>query len=253
MEKGATALVTGGSKRIGKAIVEDLARNGFALAIHCNHSRAEAEELAAAIVQAGAKAAVVEADLTDRGSMEALVGKAAAALGPVRLLVNNASLFEDDEAERFDWDVWDRHFAVHLEAPVMLARQMAAELPKDMGGLVVNIVDQRVLRLNPRFFSYTLSKSALWTATRTLAQALAPRIRVNAIGPGPTLANDRQDERDFRRQVDALLLRRQADLTEFGAAICFLWESPSMTGQMLALDGGQHLGWETPDVAGIRE
>lgn len=253
MKKGATALVTGGAKRIGRAIVEDLARNGFAVAIHCGVSRTEAEELAATIGRAGGRAAVIEADLTDRARMTALVGEAAEALGPVRLLVNNASLFEDDEAERFDWQIWDRHFAIHLEAPVMLARQMAARLPEEMDGLVVNVIDQRVLRLNPRFFSYTLSKAALWTATRTLAQALAPRIRVNAVGPGPTLANDRQDERDFRRQVDALLLKKGPELTEFGAAIRFLWESPSMTGQMLALDGGQHLGWETPDVAGIRE
>ncbi len=182
-----------------------------------------------------------------------LVSDAEAALGPVSLLVNNASIFKDDSATDFDWDMWESHFAVHLKAPVLLARKMAERLPEGRDGLVVNIVDQRVWRLNPRFFSYTLSKSALWTATQTLAQALAPRVRVNAIGPGPTLPNHRQAKEDFDSQVDALLLGHGPDVAEFGATIRYLWSARSVTGQMIALDGGQHLAWETPDVAGVHE
>lgn len=247
------ALVTGGARRVGKAIVRDLAAHGFAVAIHCNTSRERAERLAKEIAAAGGRAAVVQADLADIGQVERVVGEAQAALGPVRLLVNNASVFDDDTALAFDWQTWDRHFDVHLKTPVLLARRMAEALLEDADGLVVNMIDQRVWRLTPKFFSYTLSKSALWTATRTLAQALAPRIRVNAIGPGPTLKNERQDADDFRRQLDALLLARGPDLGEFGATIRYLWQARSLTGQMIALDGGQHLAWETPDVYGIAE
>ena len=250
---GEIALVTGGARRVGRAIALDLAASGFAVAIHCNDSRGEAENVAAEIEAGGGRAAVVAADLTDMDATAQLVADAEAALGPVSLLVNNASIFKDDGATDFDWDTWESHFAVHLKAPVLLARTMAERLPESRAGLVVNIVDQRVWRLNPRFFSYTLSKSALWTATQTLAQALAPRVRVNAIGPGPTLPNHRQAKEDFDSQVDALLLGHGPDVAEFGATIRYLWSARSVTGQMIALDGGQHLAWETPDVAGVHE
>lgn len=246
-------MVTGGGKRIGRAIVEDLATHGFGVAIHCNQARTEAELLCAELRAAGGRATVVEADLTDLAAVEGLLARAGGDLGPISLLVNNASVFEDDTASDFAWDVWDRHFAVHLKAPVMLARSFAAALDFASPGLVVNIIDQRVWRLNPRFFSYTLSKSALWTATQTLAQALAPNIRVNAIGPGPTLPNTRQQQAAFDAQVENVLLQRGPTLAEFGATIRYLWETPSITGQMIALDGGQHLAWQTPDVAGIVE
>lgn len=252
-EEQTVALVTGGARRVGAAIVRDLAANGFAVAIHCNNSRKEADALAEEIASTGARACVVQADLSDRDAVEGIVPAVQAALGQVRLLVNNASLFDDDAADSFDWQVWDRHFDVHLKAPVALARQVAAALPQDRDGLAVNIIDQRVWRLTPRFFSYTLSKSALWTATQTMAQAFGPRLRVNAIGPGPTLQNDRQDADDFRKQTDALLLRRGPDLSEFGATIRYLWQARSITGQMIALDGGQHLSWKTPDVYGVAE
>lgn len=247
------ALVTGGARRVGEAIVRDLAAHGFAVAIHCNTSRERAERLAGEIAAAGGRAAVVQADLADIGQVERVVGEAQAALGPVRLLVNNASVFDDDTALAFDWQTWDRHFDVHLKTPVLLARRMAEALPQGADGLVVNLIDQRVWRLTPKFFSYTLSKSALWTATRTLAQALAPRIRVNAIGPGPTLPNQRQSADDFAAQVDSLVLRRGPDLSEFGATIRYLWAARSVTGQMIAIDGGQHLAWQTPDVTGMAE
>jgi len=247
------ALVTGGARRIGRAIAEDLAAHGFAVAIHYNDAREEADALVAAIEARGGRAALVEADLTDMDAAAGVVAEATRALGPVRLLVNNASAFEDDAADDLDWQLWDRHFALHVKAPALLAREMAAVLPREMDGLVVNVIDQRVWRLTPKFFSYTLSKSALWTATRTMAQAYAPRLRVNAIGPGPTLANERQEARDFARQVDGLILKRGPSLAEFGATVRYLWQAGSVTGQMIALDGGQHLSWQTPDIYGIAE
>lgn len=248
-----TALVTGGAKRIGAAIVEDLAAHGFAVAIHCDRSRGEAESLAARIIGSGGRAAVVTADLTNMQEADGLIAAATAELGPVGLLVNNASIFEDDAIENFDLEVWERHFAIHLKAPALLSRRFAGELASGDHGLIVNIVDQRVWKPTPRYFSYTLSKSSLWTATRTMAQALGPNIRVNALGPGPTLPNTRQIEQDFAAQVDGLILKRGPKLAEFGAAIRYLWEAQSVTGQMIALDGGQHLAWRTPDVTGMVE
>lgn len=248
-----TALVTGGAKRLGRAIVEDLAAHGHAVAIHCNRSRDEADGLAGEIRRGGGRAEVVQADLTDRSRVRALLAEASDAVGPVSLLVNNASIFEDDTVETFDPEIADRHFAIHVDAPALLSRYFAAALPPQAEGLVVNVIDQRVWRLTPRYFSYTLSKSALWTATRTMAQALAPRIRVNAIGPGPTLMNVRQDTGDFQAQVDGLILERGPALAELGATIRYLWQARSVTGQMIAVDGGQHLAWETPDVTGMIE
>ncbi|MBZ9974893.1 SDR family oxidoreductase [Mesorhizobium sp. BR-1-1-10] len=249
----AVALVTGGAKRIGKAIVEDLASHGFAVAIHSNRSHDAADALAAGINRSGGRAAVVAADLTDMDAVGDLVGQAEAALGPISLLVNNASLFVDDSVEDFDWRAWDRHFAIHLKTPALLAQNFARSLPEGQDGLIVNIIDQRVWRPTPRYFSYALSKSALWTQTQMLAQALGPRIRVNAIGPGPTLKNVRQDDSDFDAQVAGLILRRGPELPEFGATIRYLWHARSVTGQMIALDGGQHLAWQTPDVTGMAE
>jgi NAD(P)-dependent dehydrogenase (short-subunit alcohol dehydrogenase family) len=248
-----TALVTGGGRRLGKAIVEDLAAHGFAIAIHCNNSREDADALAADLRCSGARAEVVQADLTDMDRTNAVIAEATQRLGPVGLLVNNASIFQEDSVENFDPELAERHFAIHVNAPVLLARRFAEALPADEEGLIVNLIDQRVWRLTPRYFSYTLSKSALWTATMTMAQALAPRIRVNAIGPGPTLANTRQAPHDFQAQVDGLLLKRGPELPAFGATIRYLWETPSITGQMIALDGGQHLAWQTPDVSGMVE
>ncbi|WP_026619223.1 NAD(P)-dependent dehydrogenase (short-subunit alcohol dehydrogenase family) [Ensifer sp. WSM1721] len=247
------ALVTGGARRIGRAIVEDLAAHGFAVAIHANDSFAEAETLAAAVRAAGAKAVALRADLTEVDAASGLIEEAAELLGPLDLLVNNASVFNKDSLEEFDDAVWERHFALHVKAPSLLARDFARQRPENVSGLIVNVIDQRVWSPNPRFYSYMLSKSALWTATQTMAQALAPDIRVNGIGPGPTLPNERQDPRDFEAQVEALILKRGPALDEFGRAIRFLFDTPSVTGQMIALDGGQHLAWETPDIREIVE
>ncbi len=248
------ALVTGGAKRIGKAIVEDLAAHGFAVAIHSNHSRAESEALLASIESKGGKGCVVETDLTDSDAVRRLVARVHDQLGPVQILVNNASVFQEDGIGNLADDaVWENHFAVHVRAPVLLANAVTSLLPDGQDGLIINMIDQRVWKLTPKFLSYTLSKSALWTATQTLAQALAPRIRVNAIGPGPTMPSDRQNQHDFNQQVSSLLLERGPDLSEFGRTIRYFWETRSITGQMIALDGGQHLAWETADATGIAE
>jgi NAD(P)-dependent dehydrogenase (short-subunit alcohol dehydrogenase family) len=248
-----TALVTGGSKRIGRRIVERLAREGYALAIHCRRSATEAEELAESIRRAGGRAAVVRADLAEQREVDGLLAAAEAQLGPVSLLVNNASEFEHDEVATLTQERWDRHFAVNLRTPVFLARDLAARLPPGASGCVVNIADQRVWKLTPQFFSYTLTKAALFTATQTMAQALAPRIRVNAVGPGPTLQGARQEEGDFARQSGAVLLGRGPDPEEIADAVVYLAGAASVTGQMIAVDGGQHLAWETADVVGVKE
>lgn len=251
MARRPTVLVTGGARRIGRAIVEDLAANGFDVAIHYHGSRGEAETVAEIAEKNGARAVVVEGDLTSPADPPSLFAEAESALGGIDLLVNNASLFEDDSVATMTAEGFDMHFAIHVRTPSLLAQAFAGQ--ERPCGLIVNIIDQRVWRLTPNFFTYTLSKSALWTATRTMAQALSPRIRVNAIGPGPTLRNSRQSEEDFQRQQDGLLLKRGPDLCEFGRTIRYFWETPSVTGQMIALDGGQHLAWETPDIAGIHE
>jgi NAD(P)-dependent dehydrogenase (short-subunit alcohol dehydrogenase family) len=248
MDSAGAALVTGGARRIGRAIALDLAAAGHPVAIHCHRSRAEADALASEIRASGGRAAVVSADLADAAATENLLPAAEAALGPVTVLVNNASMFEPDSVAALDPSLFDRQMRVNLGAPCLLAGQLAARLPFERTGVVINMLDQRVWRLTPLFFSYTLAKSALWTATRTMAQALAPRIRVAAIGPGPTLANVRQQPDDFARQAGAVPLGQGPRLDEITAAVRFILATPSFTGQMLALDGGQHLAWETPDA-----
>jgi NAD(P)-dependent dehydrogenase (short-subunit alcohol dehydrogenase family) len=243
-----SALITGASKRIGRAIAIDLAANGFAVAIHANGSLDEADALVAELRQSGKTAISVKADLRDLSETATLIERAAA-LGPLDLLVNNASTFQNDSAGLFDAEAFDAHFAVHVRAPSILAAAFAEQLPAGVPGLIVNMIDQRVWALNPRFYSYTLSKSALWTATQTMAQSFAPRIRVNAIGPGPTIPSVRQTQEDFQNQIDGLIMKAGPSLDEFGRTIRFLFDTPSITGQMIALDGGQHLRWETPDVA----
>lgn len=248
-----TVLVTGAARRIGKAIALDLAAHGYDVAIHVNRSGAEAEAVAGSIRDAGGVAEVFLADLCASDAVRKLHDQVSARFGAPDIIVNNASVFENDAVSGFDEALFDRHFAIHVKAPVILAEAMAASLADGRDGLIVNIIDQRVWRLTPRFFSYTLSKSALWTATRTMAQALAPRIRVNAIGPGPTLANEHQSASDFARQAACVPLGHGPELAEFGATIRYLHQARSVTGQMIALDGGQHLAWKTPDVSGVGE
>jgi NAD(P)-dependent dehydrogenase (short-subunit alcohol dehydrogenase family) len=247
------ALVTGGARRVGREIALGLAREGWAVALHHNHSGDEAAAAVAEIRDAGGTAAAVQADLSDLASSRNLVAEASRKVGPLALLVNNASLFEHDEIETMTPESWAAHLDVNLRAPAILSQGFAAQLPQGTEGNIVNIVDQRVWAPTPRFFSYTVSKMALWDMTQILARSLAPAIRVNAIGPGPTLANARQTSDDFRKQLDATILRRGTSPAEIYAAIRFILSAPAMTGQMIALDGGQHLAWETPDVTGISE
>ena len=247
------ALVTGGARRIGRGIVEALAEEGYAVAIHCNGSTAEAEELKALLASRGHVAATVRCDLADANALRTLVPRASDAVGPLTLLVNNASVFDRDELATTDGETWRRHFAVNLEAPVFVARDFARQIEEGRTGAVVNIIDQRVLKPNPLFFSYTLSKTALLAATRTMAQALAPRVRVNAVGPGPTLPSRRQSASDFARQTAALPLGAGPQPQDIAEAVLFLAKASSVTGQMLAVDGGQHLTWQTPDVFATSE
>mgnify|MGYP005815001841 CR=1 FL=1 len=248
-----TALVTGAARRIGRAIALALAEDGWAVAIHHHHSDEDADALVRGIEAKGGRAVALKGDLGNVADVSALVPDAAKALGPLTLLVNNASLFEPDEALTMTGASWDAHMDANLKAPAFLTQAFAAQLPEGSEGNIINMIDQRVWRPNPRFLSYTVSKMALWDMTRLLAQALAPHIRVNAIGPGPTLANARQTQADFDRQRQATILRRGTSPEEICAAIRFILAAPAMTGQMIALDGGQHLAWETPDIADIPE
>ncbi len=247
------ALVTAGAKRIGKSIALGLAAEGFAVAVHAHESNVEAEETVAEIEAGGGKAVVLVTDLTNVDGMDGLVPRAVEALGPLDLVVNNASAFISDTVAKPGKEAWDLHFALHVEAPSRIASAFAAQLPDASSGLIINMIDQRVLKLDPRFYSYVLSKSALWTATRTMAQALAPRIRVNAIGPGPTMPNERQKREDFDRQAASVPLGHGPDLDEISATVSYLYKAKSVTGQMIALDGGQHLAWKTPDILESRE
>ena len=247
------ALVTGAGVRIGRAIAESLAADGWAVAIHCNASRAEADAVAAGIVSLGGTASVVSADLTRIDALANVVEDATAALGPVELLVNNAATFDADQLQSLEPALWHRQINVNLAAPLFLSKAFVEALPRERPGNIINIIDQRVWKPVPAYLSYQISKSALWAATISLAQALAPRVRVNAIGPGPVLPSKRQSQADFDGQIATLPLQRPPSLSEFGAAIRFLVETPSITGQMIALDGGQHVAWKTPDASRFPE
>lgn len=249
-----TALVTGAATRIGRAIALGLADGGWTVAVHYRRSESEAREVVDLIRGKGGRAAPVQADLSIEAEAAALLPSVHRTVGPVGCLVNNASEFERDEIGDMSRTSWDLHLETNLRAPALLMQDMARLLPEGRTGAIVNLLDQRVLNLTPHFVSYTVSKAALWTLTRTMALALAPRIRVNAIGPGPTLPSKRQSRADFDRQIGKLPLRCAGTPQEIAAAIRFILAMPSMTGQMIALDGGQHLGWAQPrEDGGDRE
>ncbi len=247
------ALVTGGAKRIGRGIALALARQGFDLAIHCRDSVTEADTLAAEIRAGGRAAVVLRADLARESEVVGLVAAAAAALGPVGVLVNNASVFERDEWDDATRESWDAHLEPNLRAPFVLIQQFARALPAGAHGLAINMLDQRVWSLTPHFVSYTVSRAALWALTQSMALALAPRIRVNAIGPGPALPSPRQSQAQFDRQSASVPLGHGTDPDEIGRALLAILSLPSLTGQMLALDGGQHLQWSPNGDAGLEE
>ncbi|MDP2698839.1 SDR family oxidoreductase [Thalassospira sp.] len=238
-----TALITGSARRIGRALALDLAAHGFDIAVHCHRSRDEAEQLATEIRGLGRKACVMVADLSSESGMGRLVADTVDALGPVGLLVNNASTFEYDHAGSATRQSWDLHMEANLRAPFVLSQEFSRLLPSDAAGLIVNIIDQRVWNLTPHFMTYTLSKAGLWTLTQTLAMALAPRIRVNGVGPGPVLPSARQSQDDFDRQCAETPLQIGTSPQEICDAVRFFLAAPAVTGQMLALDGGQHLNW----------
>lgn len=244
---GGAALVTGAGRRIGRAMALALADAGLDVAVHYNGSSAEADAVVSEIGAKGRRAAAVKADLSKESETAALIGETVKALGPLALLVNSASTFEHDDIGSMTRESWDLHMEVNLRAPVKLSQDFAEQAPE--GSLIVNLIDQRVLKLTPQFLSYTASKAALFTVTKTMAQALGPKgIRVNAIGPGPTLKNPRQSDEDWRRQNEATVLGHGADPQDICGALLYLLSARSVTGQMIAIDGGQHLSWRTADV-----
>jgi NAD(P)-dependent dehydrogenase (short-subunit alcohol dehydrogenase family) len=255
-----TALVTGAGKRLGRAMALYLAGRGHDVAVHCASSRDEAESVAAEIRAMGRRAEVFQADLLDEAQVQALIPASSAALGPLTVLVNNASIFEYDRIETSTRESWDRHIGSNLRAPYVLtqgfARQCPPAITDDNGepqaqGLIVNMIDQRILKLTPEFSTYTIAKMGLWALTQTAAQGLAPHVRVNGIGPGPTLRGLRQSVTHFAGQRAATVLGRGANPQDIVAALGFFLDSPAVTGQFIAVDGGQHLGWQTPDVLGV--
>ncbi len=238
------ALITGAARRIGKSIALDLAAHGWQVGIHFNASEQEASAVCHEIVAAGGQACIAKADLANDTEVDQLLTTVGTQLGPVTCLVNNASVFEHDTPTTATRDSWDRHMRINLQAPFVLTQQFVSQLPDNIEGNVINVIDQRVWNLTPQFTSYTLSKSGLWALTRVLAQGLAPSVRVNAIGPGPTLKNTFQSEGGFEQEWSSVLLKRKVDLKEICRAVRFILDAQSMTGQMIALDSGQHLGWQ---------
>jgi len=239
------ALVTGAARRIGRELALTAARAGYDVVVHHHKSADEADETVREIETLGRQAVAAVADLADAAACRGLI---AAAPGALTLLVNCASLFEDDRIDRLTPEGWDAAISANLRAPVLLAQAFAAALPADLDGLVVNIIDQRVLRPTPQFFSYAVSKAALWSATQMMAQGLAPRVRVNAIAPGPTLPSVHQSAEAFAAEARAVILGHGASPPEIGQALAYLIDAGSVTGQMIAVDGGQHLSWRTPDI-----
>ena len=254
------ALVTGAGKRLGRAMALCLAGRGYDVAVHYASSCDAAKAVAKEIRALGQQSATLRCDLLDEDATQALVGRAAEALdGSLNVLVNNASIFEYDTLQSATRDSWDRHIGSNLRAPFVLTQNFAAAVPdpqRDSNGepvaqaLVVNMLDQRVRKPTPHFMTYTIAKMALWAFTKTAAQALAPRVRVNAIGPGPTLIGAHQSQSHFARQRAATILRRGANPEDITAALRYLLDAPAVTGQLLCVDGGQHLAWETPDISG---
>ena len=255
------ALVTGAGKRLGRAMALYLAERGHDVAVHYASSTADAEAVADEIRAMGRRAVTVQADLLDEAQVGGLVARAAEGLAqPLRVLINNASIFEYDNLQSATRQSWDRHMESNLRAPFVLTQDFAAQVPgavhDDAGepvaqGLVVNMIDQRVRKLTPEFMTYTLAKMGLWALTQTAAQALAPSVRVNAIGPGPTLRGGRQNETHFAKQRAATVLKRGANEADITAALGYFLDAPGVTGQLICVDGGQHLGWQTPDVLGV--
>ncbi len=257
--KPGAALVTGGAHRLGRAMCVALAEWGWDVAVHYASSKTAAEDLVTELRTKGVQAVALHADLLEEDATSRLVALASAAFGqPLTILVNNASIFEYDTIKSATLASWNRHISSNLRAPFVLTQEFARQVPKSVGegeheatGMIVNMVDQRVRKLTPEFMTYTLAKMGLWALTQTTAQALAPDIRVNAIGPGPTLQGARQTDAHFAKQRRSTILQRGANAAEIVTALRFILESPGVTGQLICVDGGQHLAWLTPDISGV--
>ncbi len=243
-----TVLVTGGKARIGKDIATGLAKAGWSVAVHCHSDLAQANAVAGELEACGVAAMAVQADLADNTALAAIFPAITARLGPVTGLVNNASRFMWDDWQSATPEQFNAHMQVNLLAPLLLSQAFARQLPDGASGAIVNLIDQRVWKLTPAYLSYTLSKAALWTLTQTLAQSLAPRIRVNAVGPGPILANIHQPSSVFEMEAASVPLGAIASPAAVTEAVLYLMDAKAVTGQMIAVDGGQHLGWQTPDA-----
>ena len=246
-----SVLITGAAKRLGHAIALDLAAHGWSIAVHYNTSQGSAEETVAALHAKGVHAAALNADLTLEDDTQRLVARAREAVGPLTALVNNASVFEKDTIATMTRASWDKHVEANLRAPLVLAQNFSEQLPPGTEGAIVNLLDQRLLKPTPQFLSYGVSKAGLSWLTVTLAQALAPRIRVNAVAPGPTLRNARQSDAHFKRQAAATILGHGPTPDDVAAAVRYLVEAHAVTGQTITVDGGQHLVWRTVDVDGL--
>ena len=255
------ALITGGAQRLGAAMTRYLAARGYAVAIHYNSSSGEADALVAELNGQGVNAVALQADLLDEAATETLVARATAALGqPLTCLINNASIFEYDTLQSATRESWDRHIGSNLRAPYVLTQAFAAQAPAALrderdeplaNSLIINMIDQRVRKLTPEFSTYTIAKMGLWALTQTAAQGLAPAVRVNAIGPGPTMQGARQTASHFARQRENTVLQRGSNPADITAALGYFLDAAAITGQLLCVDGGQHLSWQTPDVLGV--
>ena len=248
MTTAGTALITGSARRIGRVIAVELAGRGWDIAVHFQKSDADASALVEELQALGGKAVAIQADLSRHEEVAGLIPACAKVLAPPTCLINNASAFLLDSVETLEPETWDSHLDINLKAPVFLGRELLRHLPEEATGNVINIIDQRVWKLTPDFFSYTISKAGLWTATRMMAQSMAPRVRVNAVGPGPVLKSIYQTDADFEAEVQSTLLKRGPTPEEIAAAVGFILEAPAMTGQMIALDSGQHLTWSRSEL-----
>ena len=256
-----SAFITGAATRIGKEMALGLAAQGKNIVVHYMNSKKEAEQVVIEAKSYGVRAECIKADLLKDSEVSGLISAASSLIGnPLDVLVNNASIFEYDNVETASLDSWNRHIGTNLKAPLFLMQEFSRQVPDgivDSKGEylsqanIVNIVDQRVLKKTPEFFTYSLAKMGLWSLTQTAAQALAPKIRVNAIGPGPTIQGHRQKEDHFKKQRKNTVLKRGSAPNEILAALTFILNTPSITGQLICIDGGQHLAWKTLDILGL--
>ena len=245
-------IITGGATRIGAAIAEKLSGPGKEIVIHFNKSKSNAEKLKKELSKNGTKIYLVKADLGKEEDINKIIKFAKSKLKYFDCLINNASLFENDKLENFTTDSWGKHLRTNLRAPALLSKAFAKNI-KGKNNNIINIIDQRVFKLTPYFFSYTISKTGLYTLTKTSAMSLAPNIRVNGIAPGPTLKNKRQSEKHFKKQYMATPLKRQVDVEQICNAVDFFIKNRSITGQVISIDSGQSLNWQTPDIMGGKE